>query len=116
MATEYSAGTSVDSIPLQHLWYVGGAGTLRGYNSGVLTGQSFWRGRAEIGYGMPAVRLVGFSDLAWAGPRDAFSNSKPLLSVGAGISMMDGILRLDVARGLREPKGWAATLYFDAAL
>ena len=116
MATEYAAGTSLDSIPVQHLWYVGGATTLRGYDAGVMTGPSFWRGRAEIAYGLPAVRLVGFSDLAWAGPRDMFRTGKPLLSAGAGISMMDGILRFDVARALRAPTGWAATLYFDGAL
>ena len=116
MATEFAGGTTLDSIPVQHLWYVGGSGTLRGYDSGVMIGESFWRGRAEIAYGLPAVRLVGFSDLAWAGPRGDLSQSKPLLSVGAGFSIMDGILRLDVARGLREPRGWAASLYFDAAL
>jgi hypothetical protein len=116
MATEYAAGTSVDSLPLQHNWYIGGVGTLRGYDAGVLTGESFWRGRAEIGYGMPAVRLVGFSDVAWAGPRADFTRGKPLLSVGAGVSFLDGIIRLDVARGLREPRDWRASLYFDAAL
>ncbi len=116
MATEYAAGTSLDSIPLQHHWYLGGSGTLRGYNSGVMVGTSFWRARGEIGYGLPAVRLIGFSDLGWAGPRDQFSKSKPLLAVGAGVSVLDGILRFDVARGLREPKGWTTSLYFDAAL
>lgn len=116
MATEYAAGAATDSLPLHHLWYVGGSGTLRGYSTAVMTGEAFWRGRVEIGYGLPAVRLVGFSDLAWAGDRDDFSRSKPLISAGAGISLLDGILRFDVARGLREPKGWAAILYFDAAL
>jgi hypothetical protein len=116
MATEYAAGSSLDSIPLQHLWYIGGSGTLRGYHAGAMIGESFWRGRAEIGYGHPAVRLVGFSDVGWAGPRDEFRNGKPLLSVGAGFSIMDGILRFDVARGLREPRGWGVSLYFDAAL
>ncbi|HET9441526.1 MAG TPA: BamA/TamA family outer membrane protein, partial [Longimicrobiales bacterium] len=116
MATEYAAGTSVDSLPIQHYWYVGGSGTLRGYHTAALTGPSFWRARGELGYGLPAVRLVAFSDVAWAGRRQDFQNSRPLLSVGAGMSVLDGILRFDVARGLREPKGWAATLYFDAAL
>jgi hypothetical protein len=60
--------------------------------------------------------LVGFSDVAWAGARDEYSKGKPLMSVGAGASFLDGILRFDVARGLREPKGWTAMLYFDAAL
>jgi hypothetical protein len=116
MATEYAAGTSVDSLPVQHRWYIGGATTLRGYYAGTMTGESFWRGRAEIGYGLPAIRLIGFGDVGWAGPRDSFSKGRPLLSAGAGISVMDGILRFDVARALREPKGWLATLYFDAAL
>ena len=116
MATEYAGGWSVDSIPLQHLWYLGGSASLRGYDAGVMIGESFWRGRVEIGYGLPAVRLVGFSDVGWAGPRVDFAQAKPLLSVGAGVSMLDGILRLDLARGLREPKGWTLSLYYDAAL
>lgn len=116
LATEYSAGWSVDSMPRQHLWYLGGSSTLRGYDGGVMIGESFWRGRLEIGYGLPAFRLVGFSDVGWAGPRDDFTQARALLSVGAGVSLLDGILRLDLARGLREPRGWTLSLYYDAAL
>jgi hypothetical protein len=116
MATEYAGGIATDSLPVQHLWYVGGAGTLRGYNTAAMVGDAFWRGRLELGYGLPAVRLVGFGDVAWAGDRDDVSRSRPLVSAGAGVSLLDGILRLDVARALREPKGWGVTLYFDAAL
>jgi hypothetical protein len=115
-ALEGAAGATSVAAPLQHNWYVGGAGTLRGYRAGVLSGETFWRGRAEIGYGLPAVRLVGFSDAAWAGARDDFSIAKPLISAGAGLSILDGILRFDVARGLRAPTGWTTTLYFDAAI
>jgi hypothetical protein len=115
-ALESAAGVTSVSSPLQHLWYLGGTNTLRGYHAGVLSGETFWRGRAEIGYGLPAVRLVGFSDVGWAGDRNQFSAGRPLLSVGAGASVLDGIIRLDVARGLREPKGWSAMLYFDAVL
>lgn len=116
MATEYAAGSSVDSVPSQHLWYMGGSGTLRGYHGGQMIGESFWRGRAEIAWGMPAVRLVAFTDLGWAGPRAEFSKGRPLLSAGAGMSLLDGLLRFDVARALRAPTGWAAILYFDASL
>jgi hypothetical protein len=116
MATEYAAGSSFDSVPFQHHWYMGGAGTLRGYDGGQMIGESFWRGRAEIGWGMPAVKLVAFTDLGWAGPRDEFSKGRALLSVGAGTSFLDGLLRFDVARAVRKPTGWAAILYFDAAL
>jgi hypothetical protein len=116
MATEYGGGITTDSLPIQHLWYVGGSGTLRGYDPAVMIGDAFWRGRLEIGYGLPAVRLVGFSDVAWAGDRTDLSRGRPLVSAGAGVSLLDGILRFDVARALKEPKGWGVTLYFDAAL
>ena len=115
-AVEGATGLTSRLAPVQHVWYMGGTNSLRGYDAGVLAGETFWRGRAEIGYGLPAVRLVGFSDVAWAGARDEYSKGKPLMSVGAGASFLDGILRFDVARGLREPKGWTAMLYFDAAL
>ena len=116
MATEYAAGSTTDAAPIQHNWYIGGTSTVRGYNAAQMIGEAFWRGRLEVGYGLPAFRLVGFSDAGWAGARDDIGNSKPLLSVGAGVSFLDGLLRFDIARGVRAPKGWAATLYFDAAL
>lgn len=115
-ALEASAGLTSKDAPLQHRWYLGGANSLRGYAGSVISGEAFWRGRAEIGYGMPAIKLVGFSDVGWAGTRDQYDVGKPLLSAGVGASMLDGIVRFDVARGLREPKGWSAMLYFDAAL
>lgn len=115
-ALEGASGLTSSKVPLQHLWYMGGSNTLRGYHASALSGEAFWRGRAELGFGLPAVRLVGFSDAAWAGARDQFGVGKPLISVGAGASFLDGIIRFDVARGLRAPKGWTTTLYFDAAL
>lgn len=115
-ALEGAAGVTSVGAPVQHNWFLGGPNTLRGYAGSTLSGETFWRGRAEIGYGLPALRLVAFSDAGWAGARDRFETGKPLLSAGAGISVLDGILRFDVARGLRAPKGWTTTLYFDAAL
>jgi hypothetical protein len=116
MATEYAAGTSVDSVPLQHNWYLGGSNTLRGYRGGQMIGESFWRARAEIGFGIPGIRLVAFGDAGWAGPRADFSKGRPLLSAGIGQSLIDGFIRLDVARALRAPTGWAVILHLDAAL
>ena len=115
-ALEAASGLTTRDAPLQHLWYVGGANTLRGYNASTLGGDAFWRGRAEIGFGLPAVRLVGFSDVGWAGARAQYPTARPLLSVGAGASLLDGLVRFDIARGLRAPRGWSATLYFDAVL
>ncbi|HUP90215.1 MAG TPA: BamA/TamA family outer membrane protein [Longimicrobiales bacterium] len=115
-ALEGAAGLTSSAAPVQHRWYIGGANSLRGYDASVLSGEAFWRGRAEIGLGMPAIKLVAFSDVGWAGARDQYKTAKPLLSVGAGASLLDGIVRFDVARALRAPKGWGLSLYFDAAL
>ncbi|MGQ0562536.1 MAG: hypothetical protein ACT443_11760 [Gemmatimonadota bacterium] len=115
-ALEAAAGITSTESPLQYNWYVGGLASLRGYHTAALSGETFWRGRAEIGYGLPALRIVGFGDAGWAGARDGFATGRPLLSVGGGVSFLDGIVRFDVARGLRAPGGWSTTLYFDAAL
>jgi hypothetical protein len=84
----------------------------------VLNGPGFWRARAEAATPLPAFRLAFFADAGWAGAAtsDAFRASRPLLSAGAGISALDGILRLDVARALRAPTGWRLHLYMDALL
>jgi len=115
-ALEAASGLTSTRAPLQHLWYLGGANSLRGYPGATLSGETFWRGRGEVGYGLPAVKIVAFSDVGWAGARANYKTAKPLVSAGAGVSLLDGILRFDIARGLRAPKGWRATLYFDAAL
>ena len=71
---------------------------------------------AELATSLPAARLVLFGDAGWVGNRDAWDFDPPLLSAGIGASFLDGLLRFDVARALREPKGWRVDLYLDAAL
>lgn len=118
LAVEAAAGTTFETSPVQSHWYLGGTSTLRGYSSGVQSGPAFWRGRAEVATALPAVRLAVFSDLGWAGAatNDAFRASRPLVSAGVGVSMLDGIARVDLARALRAPTGWRLHLYLDALL
>jgi hypothetical protein len=118
LAVEGAAGTTFETSPVQSHWYLGGTSTLRGYSSGVLAGPAFWRGRAEVATSLPAVRLAVFSDVGWAGAasNDAFRAARPLLSAGVGVSLLDGIARLDLARALRAPTGWRLHLYLDALL
>lgn len=113
LGLELSAGTSTGGVPVQSLWYIGGPATLRGYDGGVLRGEAFWRARAEIGTASPAARLVAFNDWGWAGPRSAFGSARPLVAVGIGGSVLDGLLRADLARGLRDPTGWRFDFYVD---
>jgi hypothetical protein len=82
----------------------------------VTAGESYWRGRAELATSFPAARLVGFTDWGWAGPRDAFTFNDPFASVGAGASFLDGLLRLDLARGVRRGSGWRVEAYVGGTL
>ncbi|HEX5869122.1 MAG TPA: hypothetical protein VFY65_01835 [Longimicrobium sp.] len=116
LALEAAAGTTTGDVPMQGLWYLGGATTVRGYEGALVGGESFWRARAEIARATPAARLVLFGDAGWAGVRDGWEFDPPLLSAGIGASFLDGLIRFDVARALRAPTGWGVHLYLDAAL
>jgi translocation and assembly module TamA len=111
-----SAGTSRGTVPAQSRFYLGGAATLRGYSGGAASGDAFWLGRAELGNAFPAARLVGFVDLGWAGSRANFGGGGTLAGVGIGGSFLDGLVRVDVAHGLKEPGGTRVEIYFDGML
>jgi len=115
-ALEVAGGMTGGDAPIQGHWYLGGPATLRGYDGGVVSGPDFWRGRVEIANSSPGARLAVFSDVGWAGEGKSFSTARPLYSVGLGASFLDGILRVDLARGLAAPKGWRVDLYVDGIL
>lgn len=113
---EGAGGTSVGDPALQHLWRVGGPTSLRGYESGTMLGESFWRGRAEVATRLPAARLILFSDAGWAGSFERIGSDPWLLSAGVGASLLDGLFRLDLSRALKAPTGWRLTAWVDAWL
>ena len=115
-AIEVAGGTSTGRVPIQSNWYLGGPGTLRGYDGAATTGNAFWRARAELGNRWPAARVVLFSDVARADSRDRLSLAHPLAGVGVGVSFLDGLFRVDIARAITAPTGWRLDLYSDAAL
>jgi hypothetical protein len=67
----------------------------------------------EAGTAFPAIRVVGFTDFLSVGSRNDFSRGRPEVAVGAGISILDGIFRLDVSRNLRGTESWNLFFYFD---
>jgi hypothetical protein len=113
---EVGAGTSLGTVPTQSLWYLGGPATVRGFAGGIAAGDAFWRARAEVGRAAPGARIVVFSDAGWAGPRDDVDLDPRLLSAGVGASFLDGLVRVDLARALREPTGWRVDLYLDGLM
>jgi hypothetical protein len=115
-AVEVAGGISAGRVPVQSRWYLGGPNTLRGYGGGVQSGDAFWRARVELANRFPAARLVWFTDVGRAGPRDRLSLRRSLLGAGVGASFLDGLVRLDLGRGLRSPTGWRLDLYVDGVL
>jgi hypothetical protein len=116
LGVEAGAGTSWGEPSPQRLWYVGGSRTLRGYDPVVLGGSTFWRARGELARTYPFGSVSLFSDVGWAGDRDRIRFDDALYSVGAGVSILDGLIRMDGAYGLRDPKGFRLDLYLDAIL
>jgi hypothetical protein len=109
-----AAGSSVGDVPPQRLWYLGGLQTVRGQTAATVAGDAFWMVRSEIARGT-AFRTSLFADLGWAGARDAIAETgRPLSGVGVGFGALDGLIRLDVARGLYPREQWRVDLSLGA--
>jgi hypothetical protein len=110
-----SAGYSVGTLPVQRLFYLGGLQTVRGQTALTAAGDAFWLLRAELGTSDPASRVIGFADLGWAGDRTAWRiPGRPLSGVGVGWSLLDGLVRFDLARGLYPSQQWRFDSYLEA--
>lgn len=116
LGVEGAAGSSFGDAPSQRRWQLGGATTIRGYSAVAVSGESFWRGRAELGTGLPLLRLSLFGDAGWAGPRADFSTGKPIRSAGVGLGIFDGLVRVDLARALDGPRAWRVHLQLNGVL
>lgn len=116
LGAEAGAGTSWGDSPVQYAWFLGGPETLRGYAAGTAAGRSFLRTRLEVARSTGTRTLALFTDGGWTGDRDAFDLDDALLSAGVGASLLDGIVRLDLVRALRDPVGWRVEIYLDALL
>jgi hypothetical protein len=116
-ALTVGAGSSVGDVPAQRLWYLGGSQTVRGQTAGVQFGDAFWFGRAEFGTSRVGFRPVVFYDIGWAGDRRDFGDpGRPMSGAGVGASIMDGLVRFDVARGIYPEKKIRDNLFVEARL
>jgi hypothetical protein len=113
-ALTLAGGTSFGNIPLQRDWFLGGSQTVRGQRPGTAVGNAFWLARAEVAQGVGAVRPVLFADMGWAGDRQNWSAvGVPISGAGAGFSILDGLLRFDVARGIKPTAQWRVDMYVE---
>ena len=111
-----SAGSSVGDVPPHRQWILGSIQTVRGQTAGVAGGDAFWFSRLELAQDRGASRRSIFGDLGWAGSRDGdWGRSQRLLAgVGVGASFLDGLMRLDIARGLWPRERWRVDFSLDA--
>lgn len=115
-ALTLSTGSSIGALPTQRQWYLGGTHTVRGQSPDTTqTGNAFWLTRLEVGRMIQGARPVLFTDIGWVGDRGRMREiGRPLSGVGAGASLLDGLIRFDMARGLYPRRQWRVDLYVDA--
>lgn len=111
-----STGYSAGEVPAQRLWYMGGLRSVRGELAGTQEGNAFWLTRSEVGVRNGFLRPLAFFDIGWAGNRTRYGQSGTQRGAGIGVSMLDGLFRLDVARGLFPFRGWRTDLYLGAPI
>ncbi len=115
-ALTLAAGSSAGGLPPQRMWYLGGTETVRGQQPDTAQrGNAFWLTRLEFGPALPGYRVLLFGDLGWTGDRAAIRNLiRPMSGVGVGLSTFDGLVRLDVARGIYPRAQTRVTAYLSA--
>ena len=112
-ATGWAGMGAGDSIP-QREFRLGGLKTLRGYPAGAFRGGSAWTASLDLGLSRGAVSPVVFVDAGQVAPRLARFSGQPALSFGAGLSLLGGVLRLDVARPVAPNAKWRFNLTLGA--
>ena len=114
-ALTLGAGTSGGQVPIQKQFFLGGVQTVRGQRAGAAIGDAFWMSSLELGTRSVGIRKIVFGDLGWAGSRTDFSHpGRPLSGAGIGASFMDGLVRIDLAKGIYPEKSVRANLYVEA--
>lgn len=117
LAFEAAGGYTWGRAPVQRSWFLGGPGSLRGYPASTISGLSFLRGRVEFARTFEGFGGSLFVDAGWAGPASEFDYGDMLYGIGAGVTIVDGVVRMDLSRGLKGPrKGFRFELYLNAIL
>ena len=118
-ALTVGGGVSRNAPLPQRGFYLGGAQTVRGQllgaAGGLTGGEAYWLGRLEVGSARGAVRPVAFGDLGWAGQRADWRHpGRPISGAGVGLSVLDGLIRMDLARGIYPRQKMRLDLYVEA--
>lgn len=82
------------------------SGTLRGYPINTISGPAALVLTGEIGTDLPLARLVLFGEIGWADRLERLLQDRGLAAIGGGLSIADGVLRIDMARGVSDGGEW----------
>ena len=112
-AAGWAGAGAGDSLP-QRDFRLGGEKTLRGYPAGWLRGVSAWALGLDLGLRRGVISPVVFADAGQVAPRALRFAGEPAVSVGAGLSLLGGVLRLDAARPIAPGARWRWSLVLGA--
>lgn len=105
-----AGGLAGDDMP-QMRYRVGGPQTVRGYDYGTRTGTAFWSAQLDVSLLKDAaISPVIFGDIGDA----TFSPVDPLITVGGGVSFIQGWVRFNVSQGLQADTPLRFDLLFRA--
>ncbi|MEX2177794.1 MAG: hypothetical protein WD801_03730 [Gemmatimonadaceae bacterium] len=115
-ALTLAGGSSAGGVPLHRRWFLGGTQTVRGQSADTAqSGNAFWLTRLELARSQVGYRTAIFGDIGWVGNRTALAEvGRPMSGVGVGFSAFDGLIRLDVARGIYPRRQTRFDLYLGA--
>ncbi|MFH1764590.1 MAG: hypothetical protein ABIF09_10400 [Gemmatimonadota bacterium] len=118
--TDLQGGALLGDPPLQAHYFLGGRQTLPGYPFRSLVGDGYWllRSEASIDLLHPFLRLRAFGAAGGAREDGLIDPTFPpgekrwsyLLSAGAGLGLGWDVVRLELARGLRDGGEWEVIL------
>jgi hypothetical protein len=112
------AGAAFGTLPAQELYLIGGRGTAPGYDFRRFGGDRFATASATAALDLlqPWLRGRVFGAVGWTGVGDpgrdalrrwgAVPSDGLLPSLGVGVGLVDDVLRVDLARGLRSFGRW----------
>ncbi|HKS06344.1 MAG TPA: BamA/TamA family outer membrane protein [Gemmatimonadaceae bacterium] len=116
-ALTLAGGTTAGGVPPQRRFYIGGTQSVRGQRADTAyNGNAFWLARAELGKDLHVARPSVFADFGWAGSRATKLTEigRPMSGVGVGMSFLDGIVRIDLSRGLHPKENFHLDLSLGA--
>lgn len=107
---QLKAGVATSPVLRQMEFRLGGIRTVRGFDYGTARGQAFWAAQLDLAPLPGRIRPVAFVDVGQAGPAGDLFGARALVGAGAGLSIYNGALRLELSRRLSPS---VATLRFD---